>query len=397
MLSNILTSQGIPHSVLNAKYHEKEAEIVAQAGEPGRVTIATNMAGRGTDIKLTPDSKNAGGLYILGTERHESRRIDNQLRGRSGRQGDTGESRFYISLDDDLIRIFGGEGLKSNMQRFGGMKEEDVIESPFVSRTIEKALERVDKYYFEMRKNILEYDDVINNHRKIIYKYRRDVLESYEDVYEIIRDFVSECVEDTIAQYCPKREVSKEAYDSIVDSLSKLTSLKKEDFEQAKISSANVEVLEKDLTNFLLEKYALFREKFNSDILKEAEKWLVLETIDKAWKQHMLNIDHLKEGISLRSWGQKNPLVEYKREAFYMFKDMLAQIRHDVVNHIFHLNIEHFDQHELEAKRQKELDEINVLAGLGSSSSPASSDKEAGRNEPCPCGSGKKYKKCHGA
>ena len=396
LLSNVLTSAGIPHSVLNAKYHEKEAEIIEHAGEPGRVTIATNMAGRGTDIKLKPESVEAGGLYILGTERHESRRIDNQLRGRSGRQGDQGESRFYISLEDDLIRIFAGDSLRKNMERYG-MTEDENIESKFVSRTIEKAQEKVEKRNFEIRKNLLEYDDVLNQQRKIVYQYRKDVLEGKREVYELVRDFAIGTVQDVIAQHCTARDVSSESYNQVIITLSNITSLKPEEFKNAGISKQNVEVFKSDLINFLLEKYALFREQQNnSEMFQEAEKWLLLETIDKAWKQHMLNIDHLKEGISLRSWGQKNPLVEYKREAFNMFKEMMQQIRFEVVHHIFHLNIEHFNQHELEHKRQRELDEINILAGHGAGE-PAKAKDEPGRNEPCPCGSGKKYKKCCGA
>lgn len=402
LLSNILTSAGIPHSVLNAKQHEREAEIVEHAGEPGRITIATNMAGRGTDIKLTNESKDSGGLYILGTERHESRRIDNQLRGRSGRQGDQGESRFYLSLDDDLIRVFGGgeTGLKQNMQRFG-MKEDENIESKFVSRAIERAQEKVEKHNYEIRKNLLEYDDVLNQQRKIVYQYRKDVLEEDQDVYEIVRDFITGIIQDIIAQYCPSRDVSNKDYENVLEVISNITSLKLEELKTAGISKANSEVFKKDLINFLLEKYDLFRkQQQNEKMFEDAEKWLLLETIDQAWKQHMLNIDHLKEGISLRSWGQKNPLVEYKREAFDMFKDMMRQIRFEVVHHIFHLNIEHFNQHELEAKREKELNEINMLAGQsseGGEKQPVRVEQGPGRNEPCPCGSGKKYKKCCGA
>ena len=398
LLSDVLTSAGIPHSVLNAKYHEREAEIVQRAGEPGSVTIATNMAGRGTDIKLTPESVKAGGLYILGTERHESRRIDNQLRGRYGRQGDQGESRFYISLEDDLIRIFAGDSLRKSMERYG-MKEDENIESTFISRTIERAQEKVEKHNFEIRKNLLEYDDVLNQQRKIVYKYRKEVLEGASDVYELVRDFIIAVVQDVVAQHCPGKDVSNEEYETTIDVLSKITSLKVEEFKSAALSKNNSDAFENDLVKFLLEKYDLFRkQQQDSEMFQDAEKWLLLETIDKAWKQHMLNIDHLKEGISLRSWGQKNPLVEYKREAFYMFKEMMQNIRFEVVHHIFHLNVEHFNQHELEAKRQKELNEINMLAGHGSESSgePVRVKQGPGRNEPCTCGSGKKYKKCCG-
>ncbi len=396
LLSNVLTLNGVPHSVLNAKYHEREAEIVEYAGEPGRVTIATNMAGRGTDIKLTPESKTAGGLYILGTERHESRRIDNQLRGRSGRQGDPGESRFYISLEDDLIRIFTGDSLKKNMQRYG-MTEDEIIESAFVSKTIERAQEKVEKHNFETRKHLLEYDDVLNQHRKVVYQYRKDVLTSDRDIFEIVRDFIAGAVEDLMSLYFPKREVSSEGYETMLNAASNLTNLDRTKFEEKGLNKTNRETLTQDLINLLLEQYSLYRNRQQTEIIHSAERWLMLETIDNAWKQHMLNIDHLKEGISLRSWGQKNPLVEYKREAFYMFRDMMQQIRIEVVHHIFHLNIEHFNQHALEEKRVREMEEINLLAGQGGEGQqPIEAEDKTGRNEPCPCGSGKKFKKCHG-
>ncbi len=399
LLSDILKSHNIAHDVLNAKQHAREAEIVAHAGEPGRVTIATNMAGRGTDIKLTPESVHAGGLYILGTERHESRRIDNQLRGRSGRQGDPGESRFYISLEDDLIRIFAGDTLKKNMQRFG-MKEDEVIESSFVSKTIERAQERVEKHNFEIRKHLLEYDDVLNQQRIVIYKYRRDVLEGEDQIYDLIRDMIAAAIEDGIAFHCPARTVTSENVKQLFEALTRLTGLQLADFEAANIATKSTEQLEKDLINLLLEKYALYRSQHPEEVVRNAEKWLMLEVIDQAWKQHMLNLDHLKEGIGLRGWGQKNPLIEYKREAFAMFQEMLQQIRGDVVHHIFHLNLERFNQRELEAKRERELESLNMTSSaVGQNVTQAQAvnkEDKVGRNDPCPCGSGQKYKKCHG-
>jgi preprotein translocase subunit SecA len=417
LLSTILQMNGIPHDVLNAKQHQREAEIVAHAGESGHVTIATNMAGRGTDIKLTPESKNAGGLYILGTERHESRRIDNQLRGRSGRQGDPGESRFYISLEDDLVRIFAGDSLKKNMQRFG-MQEDEVIESPFVSKQIERAQEKVEKHNFEIRKHLLEYDDVLNQQRTVIYDYRRDVLEGEERIYELVRDLIVKTVQDLFARIFPTRSFIKSQYEQAVDELSQTTGISKDQFHSAGLSSVNSEELKKDIINFLLEKYALYRGQQELETVREAEKWLMLETIDQAWKQHMINLDHLKEGIGLRSWGQKNPLIEYKREAFATFEDMMFYVRRDIVRHIFHLNLERFNYHELEAKRERELEELNMLSGQAAAAaaqlpSKAGNGQEqsgpmvglqqkregpkVGRNDPCPCGSGKKYKKCCGS
>ncbi|MFC1870666.1 preprotein translocase subunit SecA [Candidatus Dependentiae bacterium] len=398
LLSNVMKAAGIPHEVLNAKQHVREAEIVEFAGHPGRVTIATNMAGRGTDIKLTDESKQAGGLYILGTERHESRRIDNQLRGRSGRQGDMGASRFYISLEDDLIRIFAGDSLKQNMERFG-MQEDEIIESRFVSKTIERAQEKVEKQNFETRKHLLEYDDVLNQQRTVIYAYRRDVLGGPDRIYELVRDFIIKIVQETVFAHCQKHEITAAQVEVIYSSLSGVTGLKKEDYEKAGIGTQNVEIFKKDLINFLLSRYDLFRNQKNQEMIQHAEKWVILEMIDQAWKQHMLNLDHLKEGISLRGWGQKTPIIEYKREAFDMFRDMMNQIRYDIVRHIFHLNLDHFDEHAIEEKRQKELDEINMVSGDGDQA-PTQVQRDVdkiGRNDPCSCGSGKKYKKCHGS
>ncbi len=358
LLSAILTANGITHDVLNAKQHEREAEIVAHAGERGRITIATNMAGRGTDIKLTPESIFAGGLYILGTERHESRRIDNQLRGRAGRQGDPGESRFYISLEDDLVRIFAGDSLKNKMVFFG-MKEDEIIESRLVSKTIERAQERVEKHNFDNRKHLLEYDDVLNQQRIVIYNHRRDALEGENRIYELIRDFIIAIVQDLIAYNAPTRDISTDQKTKIYEALEYLTGLKQHDFEASHIRSNNVELFEKDLIDFLLDRYDLYRKQYKQEIIKSAEKWLVLETIDKAWRQHMLNLDHLKEGIGLRGWGQKNPLIEYKREAFDMFREMMTHIRFDVVHHIFHVNLTQLNTEQIEQKRDEELERLN--------------------------------------
>lgn len=402
LLSDVLTKNGIPHEVLNAKQHQREAEIVEHAGESGRVTIATNMAGRGTDIKLTEQSKAAGGLYILGTERHESRRIDNQLRGRSGRQGDLGESRFYISLEDDLIRIFSpGDTIKKRMQ-FVGMTEDENIESRFISKTIERSQEKVEKHNFEIRKHLLEYDDVLNQQRMVIYKYRTDVLEGDQNTLGLVRDLIAACVEDLFAVYCPNKVVTQDQYHTITDLLNKLTGIALKDIEAEGFNKTDSELFVQDVINFLVMKYELFRKQQNADMVQEAEKWLMLETIDAAWKMHMQNLDHLKEGIGLRGWGQKNPLIEYKREAFAMFQEMMQQIRWDIVHHVFHLKLDRFDTHELEHKRQQELDELNLISGGQSNSGEAprtveNAEPRVGRNDQCSCGSGKKFKKCCGA
>ncbi|MGC2310830.1 MAG: preprotein translocase subunit SecA [Candidatus Babeliaceae bacterium] len=397
-LSHYLQINGIPHDVLNAKQHMREAEIVAHAGEPGNVTIATNMAGRGTDIKLTPQSVEAGGLYILGTERHESRRIDNQLRGRSGRQGDPGESRFYISLEDDLIRRFGGEGIKKKMQ-WAGMQEDEVIESKSISRMIENAQEKVEKGNFEIRKHLLEYDDVLNQQRIVIYTMRREILEGEEGIFAIVRDFIAQVIEDFVGIHTRSRTFTTETLQPIFEILSHILKIDKSELEKASLNTTNVDTFITDLIQFVLLRYDLFLHDKDQPRMIEIQKWLILETLDQAWKQHMLNLDHLKEGIGLRGFGQKNPLVEYKREAFGLFEDMMRATRFEIIQHIFHINLEHFNAHALEAKRERELNQLQMAGIEGTISEEVGSQvkqDKIGRNENCPCGSGKKYKKCCG-
>lgn len=400
-LSRVLQEAGIAHDVLNAKQHEREADIVACAGQPGRITIATNMAGRGTDIKPTADALNAGGLYILGTERHESRRIDNQLRGRSGRQGNVGESRFYISLEDQLIRVFAGDTLqfRDNMQKWAGMTEDETIEAPMVSRAIEHSQEKVEKQHFEVRKHLLEYDDVMNQHRKVIYSYRRDVLEDQEQIYELVRDMINAAMQDVFARTAPDRSLSDEQIDDIYSFVAHAIHIDKKMLQEKGLSTADSDRFQVDLTNFLLEQYQLSRTVQDKDSRLNAEKWLILETIDQAWKQHMLNLDHLKEGISLRSWGQKNPLIEYKKEAYEMFEDMMRSIRWEIIFRIFSLKMEQFDATAIERKREHELEELQLQSGSDNQleSAPVMRDEpRIGRNDLCTCGSGKKYKKCCG-
>ncbi len=399
LLSDVLRAEGVPHEVLNAKQHQREAEIVAHAGEPGQVTIATNMAGRGTDIKLTPESRDVGGLYILGTERHESRRIDNQLRGRSGRQGDPGESRFYISLEDDLIRIFAGESIYKNMKNVG-MTEDESIESGFISKTIERSQEKVEKHNFETRRHLLEYDDVLNQQRIVIYKYRRSILEGQEEIYDLVRELMNQSVNDMVDEFAPGRP-TQEGIEKISTMLSAMIGVTPKEIEDQKFNTATSDALKNSISEYLLKRYETLRSSQDAERIQEAEKWLMLEILDNAWKQHMLNLDHLKEGINLRSWGQKNPLIEYKREAFDMFKEMMQQVRWDIVHHIFHLKLERFDQLELERKRQRELDELNLISASMEAQEGHKPierrEEKVGRNDLCPCGSGKKYKKCHGA
>jgi preprotein translocase subunit SecA len=401
LLSNLLAQHGVPHQVLNAKHHAREAEIIAYAGEPGRVTIATNMAGRGTDIKLTPESIVAGGLYILGTERHESRRIDNQLRGRSGRQGDPGESRFYLSLEDELIRIFGGGGtnLKATMERVG-MTEDETVESKIVSNRIEDAQEKIEKQNFDNRKHILEFDDVLNQQRGVVYAARRAVLEGKEQIFDFVRDLINDAVSDLIAQYAPQATINEEEFKKLQEALTRMTDIPVTELslEQA----TNTATLSTLMSTLLLNRYERYTTASNKEMMQEAQKWLILESIDQAWKQHMLNLEHLKEGINLRSWGQKTPLLEYKREAFVMFEDMMRSVRFDIVHHIFHLDLERFNTVDLERKREQELQHLDLKGIEGTyeeTGGTKTSDPHkivSGRNDPCPCGSGKKYKKCCG-
>ena len=402
-LSSVLTASGIPHEVLNAKNHAREAEIIAKAGQAGHVTIATNMAGRGTDIKLSPEGLAAGGLYVLGTERHESRRIDNQLRGRSGRQGDAGESRFYISLDDNLIRIFSGDSMKRYMQR-AGMKEDEQIESRTISRLIERSQEKVEKHNFEIRKHLIEYDDVLNQHRKVIYQMRQNLLAQADDIASLAKEFIVTVVENIVAFHCPNREVSVTSFEEVLKALSSIVHIPVEKLKEIPASGQSVESLQNDLSNFLCMEYDLYGQKSeDKEQIQNAQKWVMLETIDQAWKQHMLNIDHLKEGIGLRGWGQKNPLIEYKKEAFAMFEDMMKQIQAEIVFHIFKLKPELFNAQALEAKREEEMRMMRMsgpteegTASVESSQASVREEPKIGRNDDCPCGSGKKYKKCCG-
>lgn len=284
------------------------------------------------------------------------------------------------------------------MERFG-MQEDEIIESSFVSKTIERAQEKVEKQNFEIRKHLLEYDDVLNQQRTVVYSYRRSILEGSNQIFELVRDLIGDTVQTMFERLGDT--VTNEGYTLLIDELHGLTGFAKEEIEQQGFTKNSVEVLEKDVVNFLLKKYELYRNQQNRDVVQDAEKWLMLETIDQAWKQHMLNLDHLKEGISLRSWGQKNPLIEYKREAFEMFREMMENVRTEIVHHIFHLNLERFNQRDIEYKRQAELDQISMTSGAitaetGGNAPVTQKAHPTGRNEDCPCGSGKKFKKCHG-
>ena len=434
VLSKHLKRLKIHHNVLNAKYHEREAEIVAQAGAKGSVTIATNMAGRGTDILLggNPDFLarleadpeeneslflqtlesfkkkceqekqevlDAGGLHILGTERHESRRIDNQLRGRAGRQGDPGSSIFYLSLEDDLMRIFGGERIQGLMTRMG-MQDGEVIEHPWVNHSIENAQKRVEGHNFDIRKNLLEYDDVMNDQRKSLYKLRRDVIGAQlETMREMIYDISEEAIINIVARMCPAKshiedwdldgleEFFREQFDLHAD-LKNLDDIAQEDLENRLFAG-----IEKGIANKI--------ELYQEEPFLTISRIIYLQTIDNLWKDHLREMDHLREGISLRGYAQKDPKQEYKKEGFNLFANMMAGIGGDVLQKVFRVVITHTTEEDyqarLEARRQREAQQMRM--GAPSKEKPKTvrrTEKKVGRNDPCPCGSGKKFKKCCG-
>ncbi len=372
LLSTIFKMNGIKHEVLNAKNHSREAEIVSHAGEAGHVTIATNMAGRGTDIKLTPEALAAGGLYILGTERHESRRIDNQLRGRSGRQGDAGESRFYISLEDDLMRIFGG-GIKDTMEKWAGMTEDEIIESPFISKRIERAQEQVEKQNFEIRKHLLEYDDVLNQQRIVVYKIRRSILDGSAEIADLMHGMIHDVVDAFIEKTVSSQHVTEEDYESLTKTVASFWQ-SKDHLPVLRNHRQGKEALLQEILDLFTKQYEAYENRENQEMLNQAQKWIMLESIDTAWKQHMSNLDHLKEGINLRGWGQKNPLIEYKREAFIMFEDMMYHIKAEVMYNVFNLDLAHFDEHALEVKRAREMHSLRM------SGSEESTDNDHGEH-----------------
>jgi len=412
-LGSLLAMRGIPHEILNAKQHAREADIVAQAGQYGKVTIATNMAGRGTDIKLGAGVTEVGGLRIIGTERHESRRIDNQLRGRAGRQGDPGSSKFYLSLEDSLIRIFAGDRLKNIMIRVG-MVPGERIEHPMISRSIEGAQEKVEKHHFESRKNLIEYDDVLNQQRKVVYDYRRQILEGDEHCALIIEELIGDTVALLGSKHTPHSTNSETGYKALCEELSTITSIPAPVLLDVINQSSRHQIKINALTDFIKNTYLLNRSKMDKEMVNAAEKWLLLELIDQYWKIHLQVLDSLKEGIGLRGYGQKNPLIEYKKEAFDTFITMMNAVRTDVVNRVFHIPTNLFSSahiHQIEAERKKELATTKesgpteesiapIINGSGSSKPAMPSIKrevpKIGRNDECSCGSGKKYKICCG-
>jgi preprotein translocase subunit SecA len=431
-LSEMLRKRGVPHNVLNAKHHEREAEIVAQAGRKGAVTIATNMAGRGTDIILGGNSEllaqresagaedpeaayaqtlsryqdlcakekqdvlEAGGLYILGTERHESRRIDNQLRGRAGRQGDPGASRFYLSLEDDLLRIFGSHRVAYVMDRLK-IPEGEPIEHRFISKAIENAQKKVEAHNFDIRKHLIEYDDVMNTQRNVIYTQRREVLAG-EQLPETFAAIMDEMVEDIVTTFCPEKTPPEDW---------NWTSLNEDFYSQFNMPPAPINVNAQNLTPALLSDHLKQQVRdrleereaeFTPPVMAHLMKVLLLQTIDAQWKDHLLSIDHLKEGIGLRGYAQRDPKEEYKREAYELFLQMMGRIRQEVVQKLFRIQLaREQDVERMEQRKRRHQMVFNRAGGEDAAPKPVvRQEKKVGRNDPCPCGSGLKYKKCCG-
>ena len=433
ILADLMRKQGIPHNVLNAKQHEREAEIVAQAGRKGMVTIATNMAGRGTDIVLggntdamakqwqkenheAPEEEYAqmtakfkaqceaeheevvklGGLHILGTERHESRRIDNQLRGRSGRQGDPGSSRFYLSLQDDLLRIFGSERVSMIMDKLG-IEEGEAITHGLITRAIENAQKKVEAHNFEIRKHLIEYDDVMNKQREVIYTQRREILAG-ERIRENFLELVGETATDLVAAYAVDKVPAREwDWQGLGDGVYKAFGFQL-DIPPETMARLNPVNFSEMLQIKVREVFAAKLEEFGDELMDHLIKVIMLQSIDTQWKDHLLSIDHLKEGIGLRGYGQKDPKQEYKREAYQLFMDMMTRIREEVVEKIYWVQIDRDDEvAQIEAQqRQQQQRMIFNLGDEEVAQQPVKRSKTAGRNDPCPCGSGKKYKKCCG-
>jgi len=426
LLGSMLKKKKIPHSVLNAKYHEKEAEIVAQAGRRGAVTIATNMAGRGTDIVLGGNAEglakemlrdkkdqtdedfmkalekakdlcaqdkekvlSAGGLHILGTERHEARRIDNQLRGRSGRQGDPGSSRFYLSLEDDLMRIFGSDKISGLMGKLG-MEENVPIEHKWITKSIETSQKRVEAHNFDIRKHLLEYDDVNNKQRTEIYSFRREILTG-DDHKDKILEMAEDVLDDILAVYCPDDKHAEEwnikgLRDALFGQFSIFPDIEAKPFEE----------LRNELLESVKQAYEKKEQEVGAETFRYLEKMMLLQVLDTQWKDHLLSMDHLKEGVGLRGYGQRDPLVEYKKEAFEIFADLSGRVASEVVARLMKIQIAR--EEKIERKFAAKPARLKYGRG-GEDSKPQTvvKDRKIGRNDPCICGSGKKYKKCCGA
>ncbi len=400
-IAGMLKKAGIPHEVLNAKQHEREAEIIATAGQSGKVTIATNMAGRGTDIKLGEGVVEVGGLHILGTSRHESRRIDNQLRGRSGRQGDPGSSRFYLSLEDDLLRIFGSGKISGIMDKLG-MEEDEPIEHGMISKAIENAQRKVEGHNFDIRKHILEYDDVMNKQREIIYQQRREVLGS-EEVTGVLKDMMADLVDAVVDEFAQEKLESEDwSWDGFEERMLEYFYTQPNWTDEDK-KELDQESFREKISTLVDDVYAAQEEKNGEEAQRHLERVVLLQMVDNHWKDHLLSMDHLKEGIGLRGYGQKNPLNEYKREGFDLFHDMIETVKVKTVSTMMRVRVVQEDDVErLEEERRKRQEQEVMLnkgpaAEEGKLKQPLKREGDkVGRNAPCPCGSGKKYKKCHG-
>ena len=394
-LHKILSDKKIPHTVLNAKQHEKEGKIIADAGQKGAVTIATNMAGRGVDIKLTPEILALGGLAIIGTERHESRRIDNQLRGRSGRQGDVGESQFYLSLEDNLLRIFGSDRIKSIMERLG-IKEGEFIESKMVTRAVENSQKKVEAMHFESRKHLLEYDDVANEQRKVIYSFRNDLLKEDYDISSKIDENRVEYVQNLLSELNITQALSEDEFD-----YEQLVARLKEELhfivKIEDIKSEDYEALENRLVQILKDVYEQKMSKVGDKQKSEIERILYLQILDNAYREHLYAMDTLKTGIGLRGYNQKDPLVEYKKESYNMFIDLVSNIKLEIIKILFTIQLQSKEEQEALDKVKANMEKSNehITTNLAQEA-VKSSDKKIARNEVCPCGSGLKYKQCCG-
>jgi preprotein translocase subunit SecA len=396
-LSKELKKRGVPHTVLNAKHHEREAEIVAEAGQPGAVTISTNMAGRGTDIKLGEGVKDVGGLHILGTERHESRRIDNQLRGRSGRQGDPGSSRFYMALEDDLLRIFGGERITNIMEKLG-MQEGEPIEHNLISRAIENAQSKVEGHNFDIRKQLLEYDDVMNQQREVIYQQRRDLLTGV-DVRETIEDILMDAAEGVASQFADERAHASEwDWEALSNSLFGQFGLKIDTPDEDTLDGLTSEGLAELIYEVCHKAYLEKAVAIGDEEFRKIERYIMLQTVDTLWKDHLLSMDHLKEGIGMRAYAQQDPLLVYKKEGFEMFQALMERIKEETLGILFRIQLADPDTlQERHQPREQDLVFSGSDGGAPAKKKPVQRDsKKVGRNDPCPCGSGKKYKKCCG-
>jgi len=417
-LSQMLTRRGVPHNVLNAKEHERESEIIIDAGQKGAVTIATNMAGRGVDIKIDDEVRGLGGLYVLGTERHESRRIDNQLRGRSGRQGDPGETRFYLSAQDDLVRLFAGDRIHGIMERFK-IPDDQPMEASILSRQIEGAQKKVEEQNFVSRKNVLKYDDVMNTQRMVIYEQRRSILHG-DDTSDEIRQWIEEVVRQNVLNLTDTETLGDWDLEGLVAQMSALYGTDITVAELREEVDQSREALIQEFTEDALDAYNDREAAFGSELMREIERFVILQVVDLRWREHLESMDYLREGVHLRAMAQKDPLVEYRAEGHIMFEDLSRIIREEVVLTLFHVEVQQDEaqqalQHaeapqalSYEHETTSGADAIAAAGGLAGGATAVAAppaqhqvvnndERDVGRNDPCWCGSGKKFKRCHGA